>query len=109
MAAHCPECKQQLDRQTLRQGFKWSALQEVRIDCPSCKTTLEITPGSVSLIAVACCLLAVITIPGMLNLHQRGVPLFVVAVIPPILIVLCLPIIYVLLSRFNVKQDLSVR
>ena len=64
MAAHCPEFRQQLDRQALRQGFRWSALQEVQIDCPSCKTTLEITPGSVSLIAAACCLLAIITIPG---------------------------------------------
>lgn len=109
MAAHCPECNQQLDRQTLRQGFRWSALQQVQINCPSCKTTLEITPRSVSLIAVACCLLAVITIPGMLDLHQRGLPLFVVAVIPPLLIILCMPILYVLLSRFHAKQDLSIR
>ena len=109
MAAHCPECNQQLDRQTLRQGFRWSALQQVQINCPSYKTTLEITPRSVSLIAVACCLLAVITIPGMSYLHQSGLPLFVVAVIPPLLIILCMPILYVLLSRFHVKQELSIR
>ena len=45
----------------------------------------------------------------MSDLHQRGLPLFVVAVMPPLLIILCMPILYVLLSRFHVKQDLSIR
>ena len=108
MAAHCPEFRQQLDRQALRQGFRWSALQEVQIDCPSCKTTLEITPGSVSLIAAACCLLAIITIPGMLDLHQRG-RTSVCGGRHTTSSDCSLPIIYVLLSGFNVKRDLSIR